>query len=112
VDNSQVLLLAELPGLEAAKRAIDARIEEIKRQLSENKGPQPILPQLMKDDPTILGRDVLGRIKRKRNLSPEVRAHKRALIAAARDKRLEKARENEVLANTVRAQDSRSPEHE
>jgi hypothetical protein len=88
--NEKVLLMAQLPGLEEAKIAIEARINEIKKSLSSDgmylaPGERP--PAAL--DSSILGRDVIGRIKRKRQLSPEVRAKKVELIARARAKKLE-----------------------
>lgn len=85
MEQSQMLLLAELPGLEAARLAIEARILEITNRLS-SEGTYIKPPAIL--DPTILGRDILGRIKRRRNISPELKEKKRALIAAARAKRL------------------------
>lgn len=89
METSKVLLMAELPGLEAAKNAIDARIDEIKAQLggvyiAPGERPPAVL------DTGILGRDVLGRILRKRNLTPEQRDNRRRLIALARVKKAEK----------------------
>lgn len=87
--NEKVLLMAQLPGLEEAKNAIERRINEIKKALSSDGlylPPDERPPAAV--DSTILGRDVIGRIKRKRNLSPEVREAKRKLIAAARSKKL------------------------
>lgn len=94
METTKLALLAELPGLEAAKVAIDARIEQIKKELTADGGlylaPGERPP--VATDPAILGRDVLGRIKRKRNLSPAVREQKRKLIALARQKKLDDLR--------------------
>src|SRR5262249_36174606 len=88
MEPSKLLLLAELPGLEAARQWIDARILEIQQQLSVGGATYEKPPAIL--DPNILGRDVLGRIKRKRKLSPWALQQKRELIAAARQKRLDK----------------------
>jgi hypothetical protein len=80
-------LLGELPGLEAAKRAIDLRISEIMRQVQKDGRVQYIPPP--EKDPTVLGRDSIGRIIRKRNISEEVKEKRRKMIKVARDKKLQ-----------------------
>jgi hypothetical protein len=84
MDHAQLLLLAELPGLEVARQVIEARIDEIRNRLSVD-GEYVKPPAIL--DSTILGRDVLGRINRKR---AEVLEKKRKLLAAARAIRAEK----------------------
>jgi hypothetical protein len=90
------VLIGRLSGLEAARRAIEAEIADIHRQIatvagqlagptSSKEGP-PTPPQ---DDHSVLGLDTLGRKIRKRKLSPEEKEKRRTLIAAARRKRLE-----------------------
>lgn len=91
MQNTQLQLLAELPGLESAKQAIEARIYEIHKQLTAN--GSAIVPPPAFMDASYLGRDVLGRIKRKRNISPEVRKQKQELIAKARLSRLSQLKE-------------------
>jgi hypothetical protein len=87
MDQAQMLLLAELPGLEVARRAIEARIDEIRSRLSvEGQYVKP--PAIL--DPTILGRDSLGRVIRRRKNSPEVLEKKRQLSAMMRAKKAEK----------------------
>jgi hypothetical protein len=85
-------LIAELPGLEAARKFIEDRILEIHAQLRA--GPvnysAPKILKPLPDDPDVLGRDSLGRIKRRRNLSPEDRENRRRLIILAREKKFEK----------------------
>src|SRR5215472_13901194 len=91
------VLIGRLSGLEAARKAIEAEIADIHRRISTRLGQMavPTAPReeavvAASEDPTILGRDTLGRIKRKRNISPELRERKRELIAAARAARLDK----------------------
>ena len=87
-------LIGQLPGLEAARKAIDDQIAEIHRQIALSQVSSDSLRRepAPSSDSTTLGRDVLGRIKRKRNLSPEVREAKRKLIAVARQKKLDSLR--------------------
>ena len=91
------VLIGRLSGLEAARRAIEAEIAELHRQIVALAGqlggtsvPREVPPQAAPGDPSVLEYDSLGRIKRKRNLSDEEREKRRRLIAAARQKRLEK----------------------
>lgn len=87
-------LIGQLPGMEAARKAIDDQIAEIHRQIARSL----VAPDSLRREPapssdsTTLGREVLGRIKRKRHLSPEVREAKRKLIAAARQKKFDNLR--------------------
>lgn len=93
VDMEQELevLIARLPGLEAARKAIEDQIAEIHRQISLARvGQQGVQSKAPADPGDVLGHDSLGRIKRRRNLSPEVREAKRKLIAAARQKKLDR----------------------
>jgi hypothetical protein len=85
----RLAILNELTGLETVKRLIDTRIEELTYLLQPDNFSKPkTLKPLPVGDPTVLGRDSLGRIKKKRKLSPEQQAAKRALIAKARESRL------------------------
>jgi hypothetical protein len=99
MDDTQLKLLAEVPGLEAAQRAITARLDEIRRILT---GIVPAAPAFPLNSagfpPGILGRDTLGRIIRKRKLSPEVKENRRKLIAAAREKKYQKQADLEARA--------------
>jgi hypothetical protein len=91
----RLALLNELTGLETVKRLIDSRIEELTFLLQPHNFSTPkTLKALPVGDPTVLGRDSLGRIKRKRNLSPEQRQSKRVLIEKARASRLTKIKES------------------
>jgi hypothetical protein len=75
-------LLNELTGLEAAKRLIDNRIEELTQLLlsSDNFSAPKTLKRLPVGDPTGIGWDSLGRIIPRRNLTAEQRQAKRVLI--------------------------------
>jgi hypothetical protein len=89
-----LVLVSRLPGLEAAKKAIEDEIAEIYRRVAAETGaafPSSPQPQTQPDE-TYLGLDSLGRIKRRRNLSPEVKEQRRQSIALARQARLEKLR--------------------
>lgn len=91
MENNNTVLLAELSGLLAAKQLIELRIADIYRSASgitDNVAAPKQLTPIPFGDTSVLGRDVLGRIKRKRNISPELREKKIALIAAAREKKL------------------------
>ena len=78
----------------SARKAIDDQIAEIHRQIALSQ----VAPDSLRREPapssdsTTLARDVLGRIKRKRHLSPEVREAKRKLTAVARQKKLDNLR--------------------
>lgn len=90
MDQNKALLLAELPGLEAAKAAIDQRIEEIRQLYLFNNGSAPRkLTPIPPGDPNIIGRDTLGRIITRRKNTPEVREQRRKQLAEARQKKLE-----------------------
>ena len=71
---SSVALLTELPGLEAAKQAIDARIAEIKR--------------------LVYGEDQTGQIEsrpiRRRTITEETREQRRQFLAKARAAKIER----------------------
>jgi hypothetical protein len=56
-----------------------------------------------------LGRDTLGRIIRKRNLSPEVKENRRRLIAEARQKKLEKIQAEAVAKHILATTPPKSP---
>jgi len=90
-DTQRFALLNELNGLETAKHLIDRRINEIMEnlQMPANIASPRNLRPLPIGDPTVLGRDALGRIKRKRNISPELREAKRQLINKARQQKLD-----------------------
>jgi hypothetical protein len=87
MDEELMLLISRLPGLEAAKKAIEDQIAEIHRLISASQ-----LAGLQAKAPVVAGSAVPGRIKQKRNLSPEEREKRRVLIAAAREKRLNNLR--------------------
>lgn len=89
-------LIGELQGLMAAKELLEKRIAGIQRSVQGNfSAPKEFAP-IDPEDPTIIGRDALGRIKRKRHISPELRAKKIALINQAREARLNKIRAEAV----------------
>jgi hypothetical protein len=83
------LLVGRLPGLEAAKKAIEEQITEICRRVAADTGDQG-QANLAPVDPSVLGRDSLGRIVRKRTISPELKEKKRKLIAEARASKIAK----------------------
>jgi hypothetical protein len=101
--DSIVTLIGRLPGLEAARDAIDKEIKEIHRRIAADSAfKRPNLSLISESQmresvaqKDILGIDSLGRVKRRRNLSPEVRAHKRELIAKAREVRLRRLQQAE-----------------
>ncbi len=103
MDNAKALLLAELPGLEAAKTAIDARIEQIRRDYhSNNPSAAKNLAPINPSDTSVIGRDTIGRIIRKRTISPELRAAKIAQIGMARKLKLDRIRAAKEEAEKVK----------
>jgi hypothetical protein len=89
-------LLNELTGLEAPKRLIDNRSEELTQLLlsSDNfSAPKTRKPL----PPGALGYDSIGLVKGPRKLTEEQRQAKRVLISKARDSRLAKIKETKGL---------------
>jgi hypothetical protein len=83
-----LLLIAKLPGLEAAKNAVQAQIDEIHRRISELKLKESSLETrttpVLADAKEGLGIDSIGRIIRRRKLSLEAIEKKREVIKKAR----------------------------
>jgi hypothetical protein len=94
-------LAAELPGLEAAKRAIEARIAAVLKGLSGN----TFVPvsAMIQNDPDVLGIDSIGRVIRRRKTSPKVTAERRMLIARARQARLERLYQEKLAGGSTPA---------
>jgi hypothetical protein len=88
-----LLLIAKLPGLEAAKNAVQAQIDEIHRRISELRLKESSLVMttnsVLADASEDLGIDSIGRVIRHRKLSPETIEKKREVIKKARAVRLE-----------------------
>jgi hypothetical protein len=71
----------------------DERIEKLMKAQEKNYSAPRALKPLPVGDPTVIGRDSLGRINRTRNLTPEQREAKRVQIARVREARLARIRE-------------------
>jgi hypothetical protein len=93
MDEKLVQLLSMLPGLEAAKNAIQAQINDIHRSIHQIRGTVPRGDQIADPEQDLRARDTLGRLIQRRTLSPELREKKRLLIATAREQRLKRLRE-------------------
>src|SRR5260370_24948071 len=87
MDEELLLLVSRLPGLKAAKKAIEDQIAEICRRVAMETGA-PSQPTPLPPNRENLGVDALGRIKRRRKISPELRAQKVELIGKAPSARL------------------------
>lgn len=86
MDQTLLALIAELPGLEAAKVAIEARITSIQRSAAQLTPARPVPPGV---DPAILGFDTRGRVIRRRQQSPELLEKRREAIKIARAAKLD-----------------------
>jgi hypothetical protein len=87
MDEELQLLVGRLPGLEAAKKAIEEQIAEICRRVAAETGDQGQSNPPPAERET-LGGGAIGRVKRRRNISPELRARKVELICKARAAKL------------------------
>jgi hypothetical protein len=91
-----LLLIAKLPGLEAAKNAVQAQIDEIHRRISELRlqqaSPDTAKTPVLAHVDTALGIDSIGRVIRRRKLSLETIEKKREVIKKAREVRQEQIR--------------------
>lgn len=104
-NEKRLALLEEMTSLERAVKHLNKRIKEIAEalRLPDTDPAYFSAPKTLKPLPegyaTVLGRDSLGRIKRKRNFSPEVREKKRQAIARAREMKLARIRESQYPKN-------------
>jgi hypothetical protein len=88
MEDSKLLLIKHISALEMIKAMLESEIRDLKAQLGSTESGEGIHERTLPEDPDILGFDSLGRLKRKRTISPELREKKRKLIAVAREKRL------------------------
>lgn len=93
--DTKQLLQTMLPSLEAMKAALESQILLIRQHLSaeETIRAVPAAPATPATDPTVLGIDTLGRVIRRRTLSPEILEKKRLLMNQVRERRLQELRE-------------------
>jgi hypothetical protein len=92
-----------LPSLEAAKAALESQILLIRQHLNAEEAAATA------PDPTVLGVDSIGRIIRKRTLSPEVLEKKRQIMRGIRDKRIKDIAELKKLRAEREARGTAAP---
>jgi hypothetical protein len=90
----QQMLSNVLAGLEATKATLEYQIALVRQLIQQSHQPVQTVAQVSGcDDEDILGIDSIGRVIKRRHLSPEVLAKKRQLMASVRQKRLQELNE-------------------